>query len=504
MEAKCEYSSITIPNDPTYAAIAAKYVGEVATKVGYDEQDRSVIEHGVEDAISQVIEYSFEPGENATCDISCERVPEGLRISIRDEGLPLDIKGFSTETDREVVGQSSRTGAAIFSLKGVWDQVMFNNLGRSGKETVLIKHMKDKSVTDYYQTCDLGPYAKATEQEIEITKTSRCHVRPLESSDAAEVSKSVYKTYGYSYPYEHVYYPDRIVQLNNSGRMTSVVAVSDKGEVAGHSALLFWDDNTRIAEMSQGVVKPKFRTQGCFTRMTEYLIEKARSDGLAGIFARPVTNHTYSQKVGHAYGLGDCAVSLGYIPAFVNFKGMDSTPGERMSLLVQFLYLRKPSDAIVYAPIHHADIIAKLYQNLGVSPKIEKPDLSVKQPVETESVIEIHTVPSVSAARIKIDRYGPNVVREARTALNELRLQKIDLITLYLNLSDPLTFRFVEEFENMGFFFAGILPESLDGGDALILQFLNNVPVDYDKIRLGSTMGMDLLEYIKKHDPNVE
>lgn len=503
MEARCEYSRITIPNDPTYAAIAAKYVGEVAAKIGFDEQDRRVIEDGIEDAISTVIDYSFEPGEWATCDISCERLPEGLRVTIKDEGLPLDEKDFSADKDREVPGQSSRAGSGIFSLKGSWDQVMFNNLGRAGKETVLVKYMKDRSITDYYQACDLGPYAKAPEPETEITKTNQCYVRPLESSDAAEVSKSVYKTYGYSYPYEHVYYPDRIMQLNNSGRMKSVVAVSDKGEVAGHSALLFWDDNTRIAEMSQGVVKPKFRTQGCFTRMTEYLIEKARSDGLAGIFARPVTNHTYSQKVGHTYGLGDCAVSLGYIPASVNFKEMDSTPGERMSLLVQFLYLWKPSDSIIYAPIHHADIITKLYQNLGVSPRIEIPDSSVTQPVETESVIEIHAAPSVSAARVKIDRYGPNIVRETRTALNDLRLQKIDVITLYLNLFDPLTFRFVEEFENMGFFFAGILPESLNGGDALILQFLNNVPVNYDEVKLSSSMGKELLAYIKNKDPNI-
>jgi len=157
----------------------------------------------------------------------------------------------------------------------------------------------------------------------------------------------------------------------------------------------------------------------------------------------------------------------------------------------------------VYAPTHHANTITKLYQNLGVSPKIEIPDLSVTQPVETESVIEIHPAPSVSAARIKIDRYGPNVVRETRTALNELRLQKIEVITLYLNLFDPLTFRFVEKFETMGFFFAGILPESLDGGDALILQFLNNVPVDYDKIKLSSAMGKELIGYVKNKDPNI-
>jgi len=53
----------------------------------------------------------------------------------------------------------------------------------------------------------------------------------------------------------------------------------------------------------------------------------------------------------------------------------------------------------------------------------------------------------------------------------------------------------------MGFFFAGILPRTRIG-DALILQFLNNVDLDYDKITVVSDAAKEILNYIRTRDPN--
>ena len=83
----------------------------------------------------------------------------------------------------------------------------------------------------------------------------------------------------------------------------------------------------------------------------------------------------------------------------------------------------------------------------------------------------------------------------------QLRLRRIDIIHLYLDLEDPQTSGMVRQFEFMGFFFAGILPGVLPG-DALILQYLNNVPIDYDKIKTASQLTERLLEYIRNLDPN--
>jgi hypothetical protein len=47
--------------------------------------------------------YAFEPGERATVEVSCERIPAGLQIAIRNKGLP-----FDTDLDaREVISPQS-------------------------------------------------------------------------------------------------------------------------------------------------------------------------------------------------------------------------------------------------------------------------------------------------------------------------------------------------------------------------------------------------------------
>ena len=53
----------------------------------------------------------------------------------------------------------------------------------------------------------------------------------------------------------------------------------------------------------------------------------------------------------------------------------------------------------------------------------------------------------------------------------------------------------------MGFFISGILPQTVVG-DALLLQYLNNVSLDYDKIKIYTDHGEDILAYIKTRDPN--
>jgi len=57
------------------------------------------------------------------------------------------------------------------------------------------------------------------------------------------------------------------------------------------------------------------------------------------------------------------------------------------------------------------------------------------------------------------------------------------------------------DFEKMGFFFSGIMPGS-NGRDRLILQYLNNQRIDYEKIHINSDTGKKILEYIKKRDPS--
>ena len=498
---RCEYSTLTIPNDPNYAQAAAGYVVEIAKIIGFNDPDLQAISEGVRQAVAVQMEYSFEPGDQATIEISCERIPEGLKVVLSDKGLPFDEAAGPVRNEK-IENEKSSFGLKIMELKTFMHEVLLHNLGSRGKEIVLIKHLKNKDITDYYAACELEPYAESAIPTDTASKPRTCAVRPMKPQEAAEVSKSIYKTYGYTYPHDFIYYPEKIAALNESGRMHSAVAVMDGKDIAGHCALYFWEEGLRIAEMVAGVVNPEFRAQGCLTRLTEYLIEYARSKKLLGILGEAVTNHLISQKTGHQHNLHDCAIVLGMIPESASIKGFNEQPSQKISMLMAFKYLQDPPPQNLYLPLQHENIIRSIYEGIGNSPKIkwqEKESTAVKR---KESVFKITVMGTLNYARFTIEEYGQPIVSEVQAKLKELCLKKIEVIHLYLNLADPLTPHLCSEFENLGFFFSGVLPGGIKDGDALILQYLNNVPIDYEAIQLDSDIARKILAHIRKHDPN--
>ena len=493
--ASCEFSRLTIPGDPRYADAAARYASEVARLIGFDERVQKQIFYGLQAALLALMRYSFEPQERASLDVACERIPAGLKIVVRDKGLPFGNVGpWSKEA-----GVSNN---AVLSLRGPFDEIFFNNLGPEGKEVVLIKHLGDGSLADYEAACRYEPPNALEAAQPFPQAETRCTVRPMQPADALEISKTVYRTYGYSYSHDYIYYPEKIVALNASGEVHSALAVTEQNEVVGHCALSLWRDNPQIAELGQGVVVPKYRSLGCFARLTEYLIGTARSRGLKGVFGAAVTVHPFSQKSALQQGLRDCALFLCLLSPRVDFKGLKNEPSARGSMLVQFKYLDAPSGSVAYAPPRHSEMLRAIYANLdhAAVPRIAAPP--GETPGTGEPAYTINLIRSLNFARIRIDRFGSNIVADIRLKLRELCLQRWDVIHLVLNLSDPQTPHFCGRFEELGFFFAGILPLGLSSGDALMLQYLNTVCARYRGIQTASPFAADLVAYVRSCDPN--
>jgi serine/threonine-protein kinase RsbW len=493
-----------IPADPKYATAAAVYVSEIAGTIGMPKQDLEALEKGIVEAIQALIRYSFEAGEKGILQVFCERIPQGFMVSLRDKGMPFGTSGAELSVKAGQVDDIPGMAEPISHLKEYLDEIRLHNLGPRGKELILIKHLKNKDITDYYAACDLEPYEPSPAPIALSADQSKCQVRPMKPEDAAEVSKTIYKTYGYTYPHDYVYYPDKIIALNESGQVFSAVAVAGDKEIAGYGVFQIWEENPQIVEMAQGVVKPEFRSLGCFRNITQYLLDQAKSRGVKGVFGEAVTNHTISQHTVHGFGFKDCGLRLGLIPADTLFKGMMGKIPHKVSMLMQFFYLHVPPAQArkIYPPQHHKDMIAALYRELGVSPEIKKALPTKMQEAAATSIVKIKQVPSMNYVRMIIERYGRNVVSEIKNKVKEICLQKTDIINLFLNLSDPLTGTCTAQLENLGFFFSGILPGGFKNGHALILQYLNNVPVDYDAIQVESTIAKKILAYVRKQDPN--
>jgi RimJ/RimL family protein N-acetyltransferase/anti-sigma regulatory factor (Ser/Thr protein kinase) len=496
---KCQFSKLVIPNDPSYSETAAVYASDVANLLGFDEQACREVRKGVAGAVTHIMQRAFDPDQKATLEISCERVPMGLRVVLREQGLPLS----SADMPFQATPPTSEPSDSTFKEPATaqpWDEVSLHNLGQNGQETHLIKYLQNPAV-DYQNTCAL-PTPEDDEGKRSLpSEKVEFEVRRMLPSEAVEVARCFYRSYGYSFVFQQIYYPDRIVELNETGRLSSIVAVTKDGEIIGHCALVRWDENPRTAELGFAVVKPQFRGMGCLQKLTEYLVDKARRDGLEAIHVLAATNHTRSQKTARRFGFNACGLLVGLGPASVSFRHLTEVLSQRESYLICFNFLVKPQPVYVYVPDHHQGFVRQLYRNLGVEARFASPPEHEPRFSKDHSKVRTMYFTTTGFAFIEIDEYGPDIVAEVKAALRDLCLKGIEVIELYCDMRNPLMYHLTTEFENLGFFLGGIKPAS-SNGEALILQYLNNVLMDYDRISTLTPQSDLIRSYLRAHDPN--
>jgi len=499
--ATIEGSSLTVPNDLGYLPAIQAFVSEVMERRGYTKRDTTMLLIALEEAIANVVKHAFEPGEKAGYQVIVDPITAGIRIIIKDKGLPYSpqlVPQYAPPSDIETAEQP---GLGSHLIKHAVDEILFHNLGREGKELHLVKYLPYRSIEEMRTESELAPFPEPV-KTVEPPERKDFSIRRIRPTEVYDVSKLFYRAYGYSYGIDTIYYPEKLAERHEDGTIISVVTVTPGDErVVGHAALVRDDASSKTAEAAMAVVEPGFRGQGCQSIMITKLVEEARAVGLAGIYSKAVTNHIYAQKAGQKAGFKRCAVVAGLIPADRSFKGIQAALSQRESVAYGYRVVDDPGNVQVFPPAWHRDIIEKIYNSMGVKRVFfESPPGAMRQ-VAGEAAVTVTVVPTYQRAVIEVKQYGEHTVPQVNTILKDLCYQKIEQITLYLNLEDPVTGILCRQFEELGFFFAGVLPFS-HVGDALLLQYLNNVPIDYSKIKIVDEVGKEILAYVESHDPN--
>jgi anti-sigma regulatory factor (Ser/Thr protein kinase)/RimJ/RimL family protein N-acetyltransferase len=504
-------SVLTIPNDTSYLPIVGAYVTSVAAQLGFGEADIGDIRLAVDEACTHVIEAAFEPGEQQDFTISCEYYPSGLRVTVADKGMPFDARSIKEYDARGGLDRDLR-GLPFYLIQQAMDEVRFVNKGWEGKELQLTKYIQVPGVETYFTQEELRPY----DAQVEPAPPSAYRYRLMEPEDAIEVARCIYKTYGYTYPGEHVYFPERVATMNQSGEMISAVAVTETGEVIGHSALS-GQRGDRVMEIGQAVVAPAHRGRGILKELSDLLMEEAWQRRLTGLYVHAVTIHPFSQRVSLKYGFRESAVLLGYAPRHVQMKAFaDRELPQRETVVYAYQPLHDEPCSRIYPPAHHRSMIARIYRNLGLEREFASPEDTYRRaetsrpaPETSSFTLSTKAVSALGTALIEVTGYGPGIEQEAKDKMRDLCHEGTAVIYLNLPLGDPGVAAACKHFEELGFFFCGIQPRpaepagpaSIPSRDLLCLQFLNGPRIDYDRLQIYSDFGKELVGYIRERDP---
>lgn len=477
-------ANITVIAKVEYLPAVIDFVRYISSKLGLGDRDVKRLELVVEEACLNVIEHAFDPDEIGTFDVIILRKPGKIVVAVEDQGLPFDFKKFKT-------GKESGLGMVL--MRAFADEIYFINLGHHGKRVELIKLLPYKDIEAYISEEEKGKVISLPP----VPKDIPLNIRLMTQDDSVNMARCIYRSYGYSYGWDFIYYPERVKELLQSGLLTSCVTLNPGEEIVGHFAMMIDHKDSQVGETGMAVVDPRYRGRGLFKQMKEFMVKYAQEKGMYGIYSEAVAVHPYSQKGNISIGAHETGLLLGLVPATMFFKKIQKEHKKKRQSAVLF-YLKVKDSPIqdVYPPFHHSSMIRSIYEKNNLKRNIKDASKLIEHtelPQNAQIDVKVHT--DLNSAFMRIIQYGKDIEDLARFRLKELCLRRIDCIYLDLPLTHPATQKFCASIEILGFFFGGVIPEMFDG-DVLRLQYLNNVDIDLNSIVVVSDFGKELFDYI--------
>lgn len=486
---------IIIYNDLDYILPVCDFISSMAKKYNFNDKEIFQLRFAIEEILSNIIKYSYDPwmkGEEII--IIPQIITNGIKILIRDKGLPRDIFHLPEFNPNKLSDFISEESLSEYLVHNAVDKLLFRNLGKEGKEIELVKYTQEGNFAVIFEN-----RIEDTKIEINISNDKLKEIRKPFPEDAAMISKLFCRAYGYSYVSDVVYYPERYNELIANKELFAAIAVTESGEIIGHIALMKPSSFSEIVEWGMAVCDPRYRGQGIMNQLSQFILEKAFKYNFTGIFSHSVSNHYFTQKTNLKLNIKPTALLLGYAYSELQFKGIHQTLKQRESTFIEFRFLQEENNINIYLPDKHREMIKKIYKNLGQEiNELPKPK-SIKYYEKT--VLSDSIISALNIAEITVLHFGKDTISEIKNHVKRHCIEKIDVVYLFLNLEDPAIIDILDQIEELGFFFAGVFPHYVFK-HSLIMQGIANHKYDYSLIQCYTDFAKELKNYIFRLDPN--
>ena len=469
---------VTVFADAGFLPPVIEFVKEMTFRLGL--RDTEPVDRAVELVCRNVIEHAFGPEEEGSFDVEVLRQAGQVVVAVEDQGLPFDYKRLQDGEDRTVLEILHRS----------FDETRFVNLGRRGNRVELLKHLPHTDVRDHLPEEEHHRTVEATAAHEDVS----LEIRMMRPEESFELSRCVYRSYGYSYDWDDIYYPERIRELQEQGLMISCVAVTPEDEFVGHLAITVERPGSPVGESGQAVVDPRFRGHHLFPKMKTFMARWAADAGMCGLYSEATAVHPYSQRGNLHLGAKETGFLLGYIPASVSYKQIgDERADRRGSVALFYMRVSDEPEREIFPPAPYVEGVRRVVEYNGLRRTIgEVPDPALHPSRMSVEVRQDHNL-----AFLRVEEPGGDLGELVHKHLRDLSLHRVDCVYVDLPLSHPTTQRSAAGLQNLGVFFGGIIPEAHPGGgDVLRLQYLNNVDIEAGDVSTASDFGEELLGLI--------
>ncbi len=443
---------LKIPNDPRHIPLVKKVLKELCGFLEFSKTERKEIFAATRELIENAIEHAY-PGEKGWIEIGFFPFDHGIRIDVRDWGVPL----AQDRPLRVPIDQKEQKG--FNRIWNVTDRFEYKNLGKEGKRFTIIKYLGHEIHTEPRKRSEAP-------SDTRLPKSVDVRIREYRSGDEEAIARLIYQNYKHTYIKDLFYYPKQIAKFHGI-KFHSVVAEAD-GKIVGHFALVNVPDSD-IAEIGVVVVDPLYKGMGIMNRMFDALLQKAETLGLDALFGEAVMYHPFSQKSNLRHGFCETALMLGKTPPDVEIEHNTLTQvKKRGSVLIGYKLLRS-SHKRIFLPDVYARSIIECYENCE---HISFESLPKSDERAQHSRFYYTFDPSSNTATLVINHIGPRFEHKFQMMFHTLLAKHCDMLYAQINLEEIEAIDAVIETLNAsGFFYSGVLFGMHRGRDYLQLQY---------------------------------
>jgi len=463
---------LIIPNRVEAVEPAVNFVRSIGIKAGLPEDKADELALCADEVITDIVRFAFPKGEEHFFVVSVKTTPSEVELIMRELGEPFDPDSHPYLRER-ALKEGKFEGAGIEVVKHLSDFFLFLNKGRGGKEFRIVKRIPSSHVTELFSAEELSREPRETEGYT---------LSKVRVEDAEDIAKLIYRTYGYTYPKEDMYYPERIRDFISSNRKFGVIVRTKEGEPVGYFAVIVKEDS-KIGEIGEAVVSPSHRGRGIMKRMLSELIGMAKERGLLGLFGEAVTVHTISQRVNRKFGFSSTALLLGTFPE-TKIVGMEKRYGQRVSVVIDFLHLIERKRTEIYPPRRYRKLVKEIYCEMGIEAKTGRKRGKELPPT---SKISLSVNSSLKSAVVVVKEVGKDLIERLRRKRDNLFKRGISVVYVDFPLFRPET-RELPNLVPYGFVFAGVMPLFHRERDYIRFQSVSD-SYDVSKIEVFSEMA---------------
>ncbi|MEG0010693.1 MAG: hypothetical protein RR061_03290 [Muribaculaceae bacterium] len=455
------------------------YIGYLARHCQVPENKLFHLEILVEEVFTHIVSRAFKNRTDGEITIKMSITPADFILQFHYLGIP-----FGYNMERVLDDQDKISLSLIKQLSSSYRMLQQGKEGQSVELNIALPAQIDESMAPVLNT-----------DEVITLATDKVILREIQDSEMEMLVQCLYNVFGYTYSADSIYYPEVILERKHQGLYRGFVALNEAGIVVAHVAMLKDAADSQICESGQAFVSPEYGKRGLFNHLKKELIEQAEKDGLRGVYSSSVTGHPFTQKVNIALGCIETGLELGYIPAQLKSVIPRDGDEQRQSVISYFHCTSHKNVQDIYAPVNHRKMIENTYTHLGLKRRFNDVNNNIVFSID-ESEVEMSVKTEWNQLLLDIKRPGKDLALRVRNILRQSVLSGVMVTYVPLSLCDPNTPTIINILEQIGFYYACIVPYEINGSDAIRMQYLTDRNISSKYVVAESDWGKEIKQYV--------